>query len=79
MFFIVKGAGTLRYGDETRKIRAGDVICCPAGGPETAHQIVNDSDARALLPVDQHDDAGGSLRIPGFEEDRRFRRRTAPA
>ena len=30
---------------ETRKIRTGDVICCPTGGPETAHQIVNDSDA----------------------------------
>jgi uncharacterized cupin superfamily protein len=45
MFFIVKGSGTLRYGDETRKIRAGDIICCPTGGPETAHQIVNDSDA----------------------------------
>ena len=45
MFFIVKGNGTLRYGNETRRIRAGDVICCPAGGPETAHQIVNDSDA----------------------------------
>ena len=44
MFFIVKGTGTLRYGSETRKIRAGDVICCPTGGPETAHQIVNDSD-----------------------------------
>jgi uncharacterized cupin superfamily protein len=45
MFFIVRGSGTLRYGSETRKIRAGDVICCPTGGPETAHQIVNDSDA----------------------------------
>jgi uncharacterized cupin superfamily protein len=45
MFFIVQGRGTLRYGDETRPIRAGDVICCPTGGPETAHQIVNDSDA----------------------------------
>jgi uncharacterized cupin superfamily protein len=44
MFFIVRGNGTLRYGSETRKIRAGDVICCPTGGPETAHQIVNDSD-----------------------------------
>jgi len=32
MFFIVKGEGTLRYGEETRKIRAGDVICCPTGG-----------------------------------------------
>jgi len=45
MFFIVKGNGLLRYGSETRKIRAGDVICCPTGGPETAHQIVNDSDS----------------------------------
>ena len=44
MFFIVKGRGTLRYGEETRPLRAGDVICCPTGGPETAHQIVNDSD-----------------------------------
>lgn len=45
MFFVVRGEGTLRYGGDTRKIRAGDVICCPTGGPETAHQIVNDSDA----------------------------------
>ena len=45
MFFIVKGSGTLRYGNETRKIRAGDFICCPVGGPDTAHQIINDSDA----------------------------------
>ena len=45
MFFVVRGEGTLRYGAETRRIRAGDVICCPTGGPETAHQIVNDSDA----------------------------------
>jgi uncharacterized cupin superfamily protein len=43
MFFIVRGTGLLRYGSETRKIRAGDFICCPTGGPETAHQIVNDS------------------------------------
>ena len=52
MFFIVKGRGTLRYGTESRKIRAGDVICCPTGGPETAHQIVHDSDAElAYLSV----------------------------
>ncbi|MEP7206296.1 MAG: cupin domain-containing protein [Casimicrobiaceae bacterium] len=52
MFFIVRGEGTLRYGTDTRKIRAGDVICCPTGGPETAHQIINDSDAElAYLSV----------------------------
>lgn len=52
MFFILRGKGQLRYGKETRPIRAGDVICCPTGGPETAHQIVNDSDAElAYLSV----------------------------
>jgi uncharacterized cupin superfamily protein len=45
MFFIVKGEGTLRHGAERRKVRAGDFICCPVGGPETAHQIINDSGA----------------------------------
>lgn len=45
MFFIVSGRGLLRYGSESRPVRAGDFICCPTGGPETAHQIVNDSDA----------------------------------
>ena len=44
MFFILRGRGTLRYGDETRAVREGDFICCPTGGPETAHQIINDSD-----------------------------------
>ncbi|MRD47965.1 cupin domain-containing protein [Caenimonas koreensis] len=43
MFFIVRGRGLLRYGAETRTVRAGDFICCPTGGPETAHQIINDS------------------------------------
>jgi uncharacterized cupin superfamily protein len=43
MFFIVRGRGLLRYGTETRPIRAGDFICCPTGGPDTAHQIINDS------------------------------------
>lgn len=52
VFFIVRGKGTLRYGNESRPIRAGDVICCPTGGAETAHQIVNDSDAElAYLSV----------------------------
>jgi uncharacterized cupin superfamily protein len=52
MFFIVRGTGLLRYGEETRRVRAGDVICCLTGGPETAHQIVNDSDTElAYLSV----------------------------
>lgn len=45
MFFVIEGAGEVRIGSETWPIRAGDVVCCPPGGPETAHQIVNTGDA----------------------------------
>jgi uncharacterized cupin superfamily protein len=43
MFYIVAGQGELRLGDARYPIRAGDVIACPAGGPEAAHQIANTS------------------------------------
>jgi uncharacterized cupin superfamily protein len=45
MFFVVEGEGEIRIGGQTHKIRKGDVIACPPGGPETAHQIVNTSAA----------------------------------
>jgi uncharacterized cupin superfamily protein len=41
MFVILDGAGTLRLGGAEQPVKAGDVIACPAGGAETAHQIVN--------------------------------------
>src|ERR1700687_314019 len=41
MFFILEGTGTLRFGKEEYRVRAGDVIACPPGGPEVAHQLVN--------------------------------------
>ena len=41
MFYVIEGAGEVRIGAETFPIRAGDIIACPTGGPETAHQIVN--------------------------------------
>lgn len=41
MFFVLQGSGTVRIGSETHPVRAGDVIACPAGGPDTAHQIIN--------------------------------------
>ncbi len=41
MFVILAGTGTLRHGGEEHPLRPGDVVACPAGGPETAHQIVN--------------------------------------
>jgi uncharacterized cupin superfamily protein len=45
MFFIVEGEGEVRIGKETYPVRRGDVIACPPGGPETAHQIINTSQA----------------------------------
>jgi uncharacterized cupin superfamily protein len=41
MFFILEGEGELRFGDARHPIRAMDVIACPTGGAEVAHQIVN--------------------------------------
>ena len=41
MFFVLQGNGEVRIGDATYPIRTGDFIACPAGGRETAHQIIN--------------------------------------
>ena len=45
LFLILEGQGTLRYGTTERPVRAGDLIACPTGGPETAHQLLNTSEA----------------------------------
>ena len=41
MFVILEGSGTYRYGDAEHPIEAGCVCAAPAGGVETAHQIIN--------------------------------------
>jgi uncharacterized cupin superfamily protein len=41
MFLILEGEGELRFGSERFPIRKHDVIACPPGGPEVAHQIIN--------------------------------------
>ena len=45
MFFVLEGEGEVRIGKESYPIKRGDVIAHPPGGPETAHQIVNTSNA----------------------------------
>ena len=42
MFYILEGTGSLRFGDQTHALRPGDFVAAPAGGRETAHQIIND-------------------------------------
>lgn len=48
MFLILSGTGMLRYGPDQYPVRAFDVIACPPGGPEVAHQLVNTSATEPL-------------------------------
>lgn len=41
VFFILNGTGEIRIGDKIYLLRPGDIVACQAGGPETAHQIIN--------------------------------------
>jgi uncharacterized cupin superfamily protein len=43
MFFILEGSGEIRIGEARYPIRPGDVIACPPGDKQTAHQIINNS------------------------------------
>ena len=45
MFLILEGEGTLRFGEKEYPIKKDDIIACPPGGYEVAHQIINTSDA----------------------------------
>ena len=44
-FLILGGTGVLRYGAETFPVGPNDYIVTPAGGPETAHQLINTGEA----------------------------------
>lgn len=41
MFLVLEGQGEMRIGEARHAVRQGDVIACPPGGPETAHQLKN--------------------------------------
>lgn len=41
MFLILEGEGELRFGEDRYPLRTFDVIACPPGGPNVAHQIIN--------------------------------------
>jgi uncharacterized cupin superfamily protein len=45
MFLVLEGQGEVRIGDARHPLRAGDVLACPPGGPQTAHQIINSGSA----------------------------------
>lgn len=41
MFLILEGEGELRFGTARHPLRRHDVVACPTGGPDVAHQIIN--------------------------------------
>jgi uncharacterized cupin superfamily protein len=41
MFFVIEGTGLLRFGEQEYPLRKFDVIACPPGKRDVAHQIVN--------------------------------------
>ena len=83
MFLILDGEGELRFGAERYRIRKHDVIACPAGGPQVAHQIINTgtSDLRYLalsnletVEVCEYPDSNKVGVFAGSPDDTRLRK-----
>jgi len=83
MFFILEGEGELRFGSERYPIRANDVIACPTGGAEVAHQIINTGktplrylsvSTRSDLDACEYPDSGKVLVVSGTYGERGLRK-----
>jgi uncharacterized cupin superfamily protein len=79
MFLILEGEGELRFGDQRYPIRKHDVIACPPGGPEVAHQIINTGRVTmrylALSTLAEVE----NVRVSGFAKSPRRGRTARPA
>ena len=83
MFMILEGTGELRFGDQRYPIRPHDVIACPPGGPDVAHQIINTGSTTmrylalsTLVEVEacEYPDSQKVLVVAGPRGDRRLRK-----
>ncbi|MES2058092.1 MAG: cupin domain-containing protein [Pseudomonadota bacterium] len=83
MFFILEGEGELRFGAARYPLRAHDVIACPTGGAEVAHQIINTGTTvmrylslSTLVPVEacEYPDSGKVLVVAGNRGERALRK-----
>lgn len=81
MFLILEGEGELRFGAERYPLRKHDVIACPPGGPEVAHQIINTGKVAmrylalsTLVEVDacEYPDSGKVSIVAGNREQQRL-------
>lgn len=89
VFVILEGEGELRFGDQRFPLRPHDMVACPTGGPEVAHQIINTGRVtmrylalsnQAELDVCEYPDSdkvGVSARTPGAPRLRGLYRRGA--
>lgn len=61
VFYVLRGRGVLRYGDQIREVGPGDCISCPAG-TKVAHQLANPFDEDFVYlgigPRDPHEVCG---------------------
>jgi len=59
MFMILEGEGLLRFGGEEFPLRKHDVIACPPGKRDVAHQIINTGEVDlkylSLSTMDPHE------------------------
>jgi uncharacterized cupin superfamily protein len=83
MFFILEGEGELRFGGQRFPLRPHDVMACPPGGAEVAHQIINTGTATmrylalsTLVEVDacEYPDSGKVMVAAGRRGNRRLRK-----
>ena len=83
MFLILEGTGELRFGDQRHPIRPHDVIACPPGGPDVAHQIINTGSTTmrylalsTLVDIEacEYPDSQKVLVVAGPRGDRRLRK-----
>ncbi|SMF24281.1 Uncharacterized conserved protein, cupin superfamily [Alteromonadaceae bacterium Bs31] len=81
MFFILEGKGILRFGSEEYPLKKHDVVACPPGGPEVAHQIINTGESDIIYlslatkePVEvvEYPDSNKVLSVVGEEGAREF-------
>jgi uncharacterized cupin superfamily protein len=82
MFLILEGEGTLRFGENEYAIKKDDIIACPPGGTEVAHQIINTgtSDLRYLclstnepFEICEYPDSNKALALAGERGNYAFR------
>ncbi|SPJ32138.1 cupin domain-containing protein [Kushneria phyllosphaerae] len=82
IFVILEGDGEYRLGQHHHVVTAGDVLGAPAGGVDTAHQLINTGDqslqylvisSRAAVDIIEYPDSGKFMARSGPPDQPRVR------